>query len=78
VEERVAKAVTYWKQGLLGHVIRRDHSHCCGDAECRTADYAEPPVLNQVRYSSKLLLGPLGPLGPTPTPTPTLTLTQVW
>ena len=61
MEERVAKAVTYWKQGLLGHVIRRDHSHCCGDAECRKADYAEPPVLNQVRYSSKLLLGPLGP-----------------
>ena len=45
----------YWEEGLIGHVLRRDHSHCHEDAECRHEGYKPRPVLNTLARS--LFLG---------------------
>ena len=47
-EERVMAAWEFWEQGLIGHVLRRDHSHCAEGAECRAADYKPRPELNSL------------------------------
>ena len=54
-EERVAAACEYWEEGLIGHVLRRDHSHCGEDAECRQDGYKPRPELNTLARS--LFLG---------------------
>ena len=45
----------YWEEGLIGHVLRRDHSHCHEGAECRQEGYKPRPVLNTLARS--LFLG---------------------
>ena len=38
-EERFERGWTLWRQGLEGHCLRGDHSHCGVDAECRKDGY---------------------------------------
>ena len=55
-EERVAAACEYWEEGLVGHVLRRDHSHCGEDAECRQDGYKPRPELNSLARTTFLNL----------------------
>ena len=50
-EEIIEAAWELWREGLLGHVVRRDHSHCSLGAECKQADYQPRPPLNTVARS---------------------------
>lgn len=45
----------YWEEGLIGHVLRRNHSHCHEGAECRQEGYKPRPVLSTLARS--LFLG---------------------